>query len=53
MQEMKAAGLKPYPPAHQAALTAVASSEGYEAAMELLAKMRASAVLLVIGPLWC
>lgn len=45
LQEMKAAGLKPYPPAHQAALSAVASSEGHEAAIELLDKMRASAVI--------
>eukprot|EP00903_Cladosiphon_okamuranus_P005631 g5598.t1 len=46
LQEMQDAGLKPYPPAHQAALSAVASSEGHEAAIELLDKMRGEGTLL-------
>lgn len=44
LEEMEAAGLEPYPPAHQAALTALAASEGHRAAMDLLVKMRVGSI---------
>lgn len=40
LKEMQEAGLKPHPAAHQAALSAVAATEGHEAAMALLAAMK-------------
>lgn len=40
LKEMQEAGLKPHPAAHQAALSAVAATEGHEAAMALLATMK-------------
>ena len=40
LKEMQEAGLKPHPAAHQAALSAVATTEGHEAAMALLATMK-------------
>lgn len=40
LQEMQEAGLKPHPAAHQAALSAVAATEGHEATMALLATMK-------------
>lgn len=40
LKEMQEAGLKPHPAAHQAALSAVATTEGHEAALALLATMK-------------
>ena len=40
LKEMQEAGLKPHPAAHQAALSAVATTEGHEAAMALLVTMK-------------
>ena len=45
LKEMQEAGLKPHPAAHQAALSAVAATEGHEAAMALLATMKVRLIL--------
>lgn len=40
LEEMNSSGIQPYPPAHRAAIAAVAAAEGHQGAMAVLADMK-------------